>query len=166
MGPIQVGRFFCGATIWYCRSWYSFSMCVACSWTVSGEPKLCSALGCTGNFSGVQRLHKMLSEGCTSASGTAESSEPTLACGLYFGALGCHCKSCSSSVMVVVCLDHFSLNSYLPRCHVCFGSSSWGCFLFLHMICCWAHVLSSWRLSCILQLKAAVIYFFSLWLQR
>lgn len=33
---------------------------MACSWTVSGEPKLCSALGCTGIFSGVKRLHKII----------------------------------------------------------------------------------------------------------
>lgn len=109
---------------------------------------------------------KLYSEGWTSASGTAESSEPNFACGLYFGALGSQYKSCSSSVMVVACLDQFSWNSDLPLCHVCFGSSSWDCFLFLHMICCCAHVLSSWRLNWILQLKITVTYFCSIWLQR
>lgn len=43
---------------------------------------------------------KLSSEDCTSASGTAVSSEPNLARGLYlghFGAVGSQCKSCSSS---------------------------------------------------------------------
>lgn len=58
--------------------------------------------------------------------------------GLYFGhfwALGSQCKSCSSSVMMMACLDQFSLNSDLPHCHVCFGSSSLDYFLFLPKIC-------------------------------
>lgn len=56
---------------------------------------------------------KLWFEHCASASGTAESSEPTLACGLSlwcFGALQFLCKFCSSSGGGL--LDWFSLNTY------------------------------------------------------
>lgn len=66
--------------------------------------------------------------------------------GFTWGTLGLSGLSVNPvPLLVVACLDQFSSSTEIPRCHVCFRSSSQDCFPFLQTICCCVHLLCSWH---------------------